>query len=78
MVGSDIWETADSSTLDEPHNPWSMSLSRSRTVDERLVCSAVIVVCRVPKSTEVYISKRIPPGGRRCRDFGQVILSMIF
>lgn len=54
----DIWETADSSTLDEPHNPWSVSLSRSRTVDERPVCSAVIVVCQVPESTEVYISKR--------------------
>lgn len=55
----DIWETADSSTLDEPHSPWSVSLSKNRTVDERLVCSAVIVVCRVPESTEVYISKRI-------------------
>lgn len=55
----------NSSTLDEPHNPWSVSLSRSRTVDERPVCSAVIVVCQVhvPESTEVYISKRI--GGRR-------------
>lgn len=55
----DIWETADSSTLDEPHSPGSVSLSRSRTVDERPVCSAVIVVCQVPESTEVYISKRI-------------------
>lgn len=52
----DIWETADSSTLDEPHNPWSVSLTKSKTVDKRPVCSAVIVVCRVP---EVYISKRI-------------------
>lgn len=59
----DIWETADSSTLDEPHNPWSVSLFRSRTVDERPVRSAVIVVCQVPESTEVYNSKRI--GGRR-------------
>lgn len=55
----DIWETADSSTLDEPHNPWSVSLTKSKTVDERPVCSAVIVVCRVPESTEVYTSKRI-------------------
>lgn len=54
----DIWETADSSTLDEPHNPWSVSLSKNRTVDERPVCSAVIVVCRVLEYTEVYISKR--------------------
>lgn len=55
----DIWETADSSTLDEPHSPWSVSLTKSKTVDERPVCSAVIVVCRVPESTKVYISKRI-------------------
>lgn len=68
------------SILDEPHSPWSVSLFKNRTVDERPVCSAVIVVCQVPESTEVYISKRrqVPPGGRRCRDFGQVALSMIF
>lgn len=47
------------SILDEPHSPWSVSLSKNRTVDKRPVCSAVIVVCRVPESTEVYISKRI-------------------
>lgn len=64
----DIWETADSSTLDEPHNPWSVSLlTKSKTVDERPVCSAVIVVCRVPESTEVSSVRY-----RRCRDFGQV------